>query len=110
MSVSCYAPWFGPSPVADPADRRAAQGIIDTAFRGGEARDGFAHAADAAGNQDRWLNLAARLAKRALRFGVADARDRGDDSACTFAQFRIIGLQIDHQALMNMAKPKSHQR
>src|SRR5262245_28877267 len=72
----------------DPADACAAHRIVYPAFRSSQPRDGFAHADDTAGNQDCRLDLAAGLAQRRIRFGIADAGDCCDDPARPLAQFR----------------------
>src|SRR5258708_96781 len=92
-----------------PRGARKAQRVINPSFARCERCHGFAQADTAAGDQDRRLDLATGLAKRGFRLGLADAGDHGDDSERAVAQFRIVGLQIDHQSLMDVAEFEPHQ-
>src|SRR5215471_11926304 len=73
-----------------------AQRVINPSVRRREPSRGFAHADATARDQDRDLDLAAGLAQCGVRLGLTDAGDHRDDAARAVAQFRIVGLQIDH--------------
>mgnify|MGYP003693653559 CR=1 FL=1 len=97
MFASCLAPLLWPSPLVDPfiatprARRNASSICPSVAAR---PCHGFAHGDDASGDQDRRFDLAAGLAKRGVRFGLADTGDHANDSSARSRNFALSAFRL----------------